>query len=40
VSVAKASVKKEINSCIIDGKLYVNKVEYSNATGSLNTRLF
>jgi hypothetical protein len=37
-------MKEEINSCVIDGKLYeyVNKVEYtySNATGCLNTRMY
>jgi hypothetical protein len=38
VLIAKANVNGEINSCIIDGKLYINKVEYSNATGCLNTR--
>jgi hypothetical protein len=31
-------VNEEINICIINGKLYVNKTEYSNATGCLNTR--
>jgi hypothetical protein len=37
--IAKANVNEEINRLIIDGKLYVNKAEYSNATGCLNTRL-
>jgi hypothetical protein len=27
VLIVKANVNDEINSCIIDGKLYVNKVE-------------
>jgi hypothetical protein len=40
VLIAKANVNEEINSCIIDGKLYVNKVEYSNATRCLNTSEF
>jgi hypothetical protein len=39
VLIVKANVNEEINSYIIDGKLYVNKVEYNNATGCLNTRL-
>jgi hypothetical protein len=39
VLIAKANVNEEINSCIIDGKLDRKKVEYSNATGCLNTRL-
>jgi hypothetical protein len=38
VLIAKTNVKEEINSCISDGKLYVNKVEYSSATRCLNTR--
>jgi hypothetical protein len=33
VLIAKTNVIEEINSCIIDGKLYVNKVKrYSNRT--------
>jgi hypothetical protein len=28
VLIAKANVNKEINSCIIDGKFYVNEVEF------------
>jgi hypothetical protein len=28
VIIAKANVNEELNSCIIDGKLYVNKVDY------------
>jgi hypothetical protein len=39
VLIAKANVNEEINNCIIDGKLYINKVEYSNATGCLKARL-
>jgi hypothetical protein len=39
VLIAKASVNEEINSCIIDGKLYINKVEYSNATKKTDVRL-
>jgi hypothetical protein len=39
VLIAKTNVNEEINNCIIDGKVYVNKVEYSNTTGCLNTRL-
>jgi hypothetical protein len=38
VLIAKTNMNEEINSCIIDGKLYVNKVECSKATGCLNTR--
>jgi hypothetical protein len=37
---AKTKVNEEINSCIIDIKLYVNKAECSNATGYLNTRFY
>jgi hypothetical protein len=40
VLMGKANVNEEINSCIIDGKLYVTKVEYSNATGCLNTKFY
>jgi hypothetical protein len=39
VLIAKANVIEEINSYIIGGKLCVSKVEYSNATGCLNTRI-
>jgi hypothetical protein len=39
VLIAKTNVNEETNSCITDGKLYVNKIEYSNAIGCLNTRL-
>jgi hypothetical protein len=39
VLIAKAKVKEKINSCIIDGKLYVTIVEYSTATGCLNTSM-
>jgi hypothetical protein len=39
VLIMKENVTEEINSCIIEGKLYVNKVKYSNATGSSYTRL-
>jgi hypothetical protein len=37
VLIAKANVNEYINSCVIDGKLYANKIECSNATGCLNT---
>jgi hypothetical protein len=39
VLILKGNVNEEINGCIIDGKLCVNKVEYSNAKGCSNTRL-
>jgi hypothetical protein len=38
-TIAKTNVKGEINSCIIDRKLYVNMIECSNATGCLNISL-
>jgi hypothetical protein len=34
----RENVNEETNSCINDGKLYVNKVKYSNATGCSDTR--
>jgi hypothetical protein len=31
VLIAKENMNEKINRCNIDGKLYVNKVEYNNA---------